>query len=445
MNTRKPRYSQNQNRLRSPNESMHNDLKIGESPNASTHISELTSKFYTAEVDICDGAVKLMRTKQSGEVWQMRCWVSAEKKYIKKSLRTKDLDSAKEKGRTLYYTMMGKISAGQKLFTINANDLVEKYLEYQQDRVDGGFITSGRRNTIKTQMKHFILFVGEDRKLDTIQRERYKDYYNFRRKHHPKVQDVTLVNERSTIGHMYKFALEKGFITQDRLPVWQELKRINVNSRTAFTRDDYKTLYTYLNNFTKKIKDERELYYRKLIRDFILIQSNTGLRFGECRFLKWNFIEIVKGANKYPNVKIRVPADISKVGKDRTAIGMRGDFFKRIRDYANHKHQQDYIFADYDTGEVVSRKLLYKMWNGIMKESGLKDSPNDYSFYCLRHTFATYRLQFGKVDIRTLAKVMGCSVRFIEQHYDSARVEEMSDYITRDVSRDDAMSDVVLM
>ena len=83
-----------------------------------------------------------------------------------------------------------------------------------------------------------------------------------------------------------------------------------------------------------------------------------------------------------------------------------------------------------------------------MKESGLAESPNDYSFYCLRHTFATYRLQYGKVDIRTLGKIMGCSVRFIEQHYDSARVENMMDYITRDVERDverdDAFSDVIL-
>jgi hypothetical protein len=53
-------------------------------------------------------------------------------------------------------------------------------------------------------------------------------------------------------------------------------------------------------------------------------------------------------------------------------------------------------------------------------------------------------LQYGKVDIRTLGKVMGCSVRFIEQHYDSAKVENMMDYITRDVERDDAFSDVVL-
>jgi hypothetical protein len=39
---------------------------------------------------------------------------------------------------------------------------------------------------------------------------------------------------------------------------------------------------------------------------------------------------------------------------------------------------------------------------------------------------------------------MGCSVRFIEQHYDSARVENMMDYITQDVERDDAFSDVIL-
>ena len=70
-------------------------------------------------------------------------------------------------------------------------------------------------------------------------------------------------------------------------------------------------------------------------------------------------------------------------------------------------------------------------WDSIMKESGLCESPNDYSYYCMRHTFATYRLQYGKEDIRTLGKVMGCSIRFIEQHYDSARVENIMDYITQ--------------
>ena len=40
----------------------------------------------------------------------------------------------------------------------------------------------------------------------------------------------------------------------------------------------------------------------------------------------------------------------------------------------------------------------------------------------------------GKIDIRTLAKVMGCSVNYIEKHYDSAIVEDMTVYITRGIN-----------
>ena len=135
--------------LQSEKSNLHEDLPFGTSPPRPS-VNKMTSKFYTEEHDICDGEVKLLRTKQSGDVWQMRCWISLEKKYVKKSLRTKDFEEAKSKGRKLYYSMMGKLDAGQKLFTITSSELVEKYLDMQQDRVDGGFITQQRRNTIIT-------------------------------------------------------------------------------------------------------------------------------------------------------------------------------------------------------------------------------------------------------------------------------------------------------
>ena len=51
-----------------------------------------------------------------------------------------------------------------------------------------------------------------------------------------------------------------------------------------------------------------------------------------------------------------------------------------------------------------------------------------------------------KIDIRTLAKVMGCSVTYIEKHYDSAIVEDMTDYITRGINEKskDAFNDIIL-
>jgi len=89
---------------------LHEDLQFGSYPPRPS-VNKMTSKFYTEEHDICDGQVKLLRTKQSGKVWQMRCWISSEKKNFKKSLQTKDLGLARTKGRKLYYSKINVIKA----------------------------------------------------------------------------------------------------------------------------------------------------------------------------------------------------------------------------------------------------------------------------------------------------------------------------------------------
>ena len=123
---------------------------------------------------------------------------------------------------------------------------------------------------------------------------------------------------------------------------------------------------------------------------------------------------------------------------------MRGDIFQRIETYSNHTHQQDYVFADFDTGEAFSKKTLYRLWEVIRKESGIGKFVEDYSYYSLRHTFATYRLQFGNVYVFTLSKVMGCSVKYIEEHYGQIQTDKMTDYITRTKSTFDAVDGIFL-
>ena len=159
-------------------------------------------------------------------------------------------------------------------FSITTGDLVDKYLDYQQARADGGMISQRRIGTIKTYLKHFLEFVGKGRMMDTINKEKYKDYYLFRRKKHKEVKDVTLLNERATIGNLNRWGLEQGFISQIKLPVWAELRKTDIGSRTAFKKQDYQTLYGFLGQYTKNIVDEKELYRRKIIRDFILISIN---------------------------------------------------------------------------------------------------------------------------------------------------------------------------
>ena len=70
---------------------LHEDLNFGENPPRPS-VNKMSSKFYTAEHDICDGEVKILRTKDSGDTWQIRCYIKSEKKHLKKSLRTKNLE-----------------------------------------------------------------------------------------------------------------------------------------------------------------------------------------------------------------------------------------------------------------------------------------------------------------------------------------------------------------
>jgi|TARA_B110000971_G_scaffold158232_1_gene161641 integrase len=413
---------------RTPNEKMHEDLPLGSSP---PRPSNNKVAFHTTEVDICDGEVKLLRTKASADIWQMRVWIRKEGKYFRQSLREKNLEKAKEKAKSIFYKMMGQVEIGARIFSISIKEIIEQYLKHQFIRVDNGFITKGRATTIQTQLKHLVDFVGENTRLDAINRNKYRDYYAYRKKKKPEVTNVTLINERATIGNLYKWSMEQGYINQSQLPLWSEIRR-NVSYRKAFQRDEYRVLYSYIRKWHNDVSNPKDIYERKLVRDFILILANTGMRFGEARFIKWNYVDIIKNTkSQYPNVHIRIPKEISKVNKDRTSIGMRGDIFNRIKTYSTNNHQQDYVFANHETGEAINRKTLYRLWEIIRKESGIAEFPELYSYYSLRHTYATYRLQFGNVDVFTLSKVMGCSVKYIEEHYGQIQTDKMTDYITR--------------
>ena len=49
--------------------------------------------------------------------------------------------------------------------------------------------------------------------------------------------------------------------------------------------------------------------------------------------------------------------------KDRTSVGMRGDFFDRIKTYSNHTDPTDYVFSDMETGKPLDKRLSIKCGN----------------------------------------------------------------------------------
>lgn len=70
------------------------------------------------------------------------------------------------------------------------------------------------------------------------------------------------------------------------------------------------------------------------------------------------------------------------------------------------------------SGETTAN--LSQTFNNLMRDSGLdadRDVKQRRSLYSLRHTYAHLALLKERMDVYTLAKQMGTSVKMIEQHY----------------------------
>jgi integrase len=75
---------------------------------------------------------------------------------------------------------------------------------------------------------------------------------------------------------------------------------------------------------------------------------------------------------------------------------------------------------------------LSQTFNNLMRDSGLdadRDVKQRRSLYSLRHTYAHLALLKERMDVYTLAKQMGTSVKMIEQHYGHLQPSQQADVI----------------
>ena len=158
---------------------------------------------------IFGGKAQILRVPQSGEVWQFRMWIAAEKKYLRKSLQTRDFEAATERAEKLYLETMANVSSGKKLFGLSLQELTDLYTDWREKDV-GTRITKGRLVTIKSQMKHILAYKGAGQKIGELERNSFYDYESWRKQTKPGTQSVTIRNEQSTINHMMDFAYREG-------------------------------------------------------------------------------------------------------------------------------------------------------------------------------------------------------------------------------------------
>ena len=399
--------------------------------------------------DILDGDACIYKRHDNGSsFWQFRMWVKSERRYYKKSLQTTDFNTAITYAREKAIELITDIKTGRKIYSITLQELVNLYLKHREKDIDNETgITRGRLKSIKSQLSYFLQMKGADTKVNTLDRKCMYDYALLRKKSH-YAEFGTSKNECTTINAMWKWAYNEGHTHFKKFDFKKiVIKNTDIGKRDTFTDKEYDNLCRFMRSWTsvKQCKDRKTRLERLMVRDFILISANTGLRVGEARKLLWSDIErfeehLIDEATEEKQllVKLKVRWETSKVRTAREFLSRGGEYFVRLRERQQFIEPHHLIFSMNGKNTLRSEKWS-KHWKELMKGSGIKDWKKEHlkdengeyvfdedgnamkigrgiTYYSLRHYQITSRVKSG-VPLIDISKQVGTSVGHIEKTY----------------------------
>ena len=381
---------------------------------------------------------------QRGEYWQMRMWLSKEKKYARFSLRTRNRDTAIDKAKKHYHELMAKQLAGKTYFSMTTKQGVEEYIKQRTKDMEAGLIVKGRLGTIKTHLEHWLKYVGKDTKIKEMERSDCENYFHSRTKNKKKlpVSRTTVLNEQSSVNAMMSWLHKRGESYIEAFD-FAKLKKEDTgdekNRRNTFTDEEIFDITTELEKYINEGKQDLSLYgnLNKVVTAYyLLIAIITGLRRGEQLQLTWSDVswieKQVKGEDEgeiFSLVKLKVRGITSKVRKTRNFVIKDWEYFSDLFTFQHHRYTKAHkdnkkatpfaktlVFSTDGLSALTPRVILYH-FDEILTRCEI-DGGDERNLvpYSLRHYFITDMINKGASPTQ-VAETCGTSTAQIEKTY----------------------------
>ena len=417
------------------------------------------------KIELFEGELIVFKRANSPN-WYMRVYIQREGKHYQKSCKTKSQYVAIEFAKAEYRELQSKVAKEEKVFTIDLITAVEEYNKQEFQRERRGMIKNDWVKKKDMYLRNtFIEYMGGDRKVNEISNKDFELFIDYRLRLCKRKESIR--QELVIIKHFYKtLLLKQGYVF--KLPEFPEFKirqKDRARREDTFTLKEYDVLVRYLREWSKaknvsqfrnakkiygkpenRIKKmnamewDMEKHRRVIIRELILIASNSGLRCPkEILSITWGDVKLRKqemegmyGTNKKTEELVSVIQvdEDQKTGK-RVVVCLAGTYFKRLRQY--YVDNFDYTPKDNDPvflemfgrrkGSVLGTHALYRIWGELMRDAGLDRMK--FTLYHLRHFSITQQILNG-VDLLLVAKNMGNSINTIAKHYEHIDMEKNS-------------------
>ena len=325
-------------------------------------------------------------------------------------------------------------------------DFIDDFLEEESKRISdynrSGFIT---KETFRIKSHHLTLlkrfYHNRSIKLEDIDYVKLKDYPLWRtridKEYNPKPPKTnhTILTELTTIRAYFEYLKDKGYISLS--PEFKSLKSESIRQ----LRRDYLNPREYMQtiNTIRKWCNSKNLtptqeFNRKMLYQSILIMSNSCIRKGELKGLRWMDLESntnLSKDDKDVGHLIRIRKENTKTGVSRTVQSPTTKRFNDVRElcgipkhrgsefpHVPPEYRSQLVFHKFNhPDEPLGQGTWNRAWTEIKKLcSDRYWNMKNITWYSFRHTGISFAVS-RSVPLLQLSRNCGTGLRYIEDVY----------------------------
>lgn len=384
---------------------------------------------------LMDGAVKVYR-RTNTKRWQATFQIGGI--WVRVSTGKKDLEEAKTVGREQYLDYKFREKHGLPVVSKRFEDVANLAILEMQRQVEAGAGRKVYKDYIQSINSYFIPFFGKTF-ITNLDHDTIREFNVWRAAkigHEPKAS--TLNTHNSAMNRVFDEAVARGYLPAGKVPVLANNGAAG-GRRPDFSLDDYRSMIRKMPTWIEASKLGKSRDMRYLLRDYVLILANTGMRHGtEAQNLRWRHVHVFEEKGL---TYVELHLDGKTVAHD--AIGRAGTI-----KYLERIHSRTLAIQSTPFAQMLKQNLdlpvfclpdgtvtenLRQTFKVFLKENALLTCPKtgqERTLYSLRHTYATFALVKDGIDIHTLARQMGTSVGMIEKHYSHLTPRMKKDILT---------------